>query len=151
MSAAPLVVDSAAQEGGNVTGTLRRRHDFDGTAFSAINNELRADGPEQNRVSGQVFAPVSHAGSLSEGFKRIEKFFDPVVGSVDIVRSDVFPNIVQIEVRINADDEAAHARGFRRSPDLRRNRARASAGSTLSPRSREAARRLPSSPLNSAS
>jgi hypothetical protein len=28
----------------------------------------------------QVFAPVSHAGSLSEGFKGMEQYFDPVVG-----------------------------------------------------------------------
>ena len=51
-------------------------------------------------------------------------FFDPMVGSVDIVRSDVLPDVVQIEVRIDAKDVPTHARGFQRSPDLRCKRAR---------------------------
>jgi hypothetical protein len=49
---------------------------------------------ESNRVGCQVFAPVSHAGSLSERFKRTEQFFAPAVGGVDIVRGDVLPDIV---------------------------------------------------------
>jgi hypothetical protein len=57
---------------------------------------------------------------------------------------------VQIKVRINAEDVAAHPRGFRRSEDFRCKRARAAIGSTLSPRSRDASRRR-SSLLNSAS
>jgi hypothetical protein len=141
---------SAAQKCGDISGALRHRHDLEGTRFGAINHEVSADGPEQNREGGQVFSPVSHAGGLAEGLKRIEQFFDPAIGGVDIVRRDELPDIVQIEFRINAENVTAYARGFRRSTDLRCNRARASAGSTVSPRSSEA-RRRPSSSLNSAS
>lgn len=48
-----------------------------------------------------------------------------------------------------ASTHRTHARGFPRSTDLRCNQTRASTGSTVSPRSREAGRR-PSSSLNSA-
>ena len=44
------VVDSTAQEGGDVAGTLRHRHDPDGPTFGAADDEVRADRPEQNRV-----------------------------------------------------------------------------------------------------
>jgi len=45
-----LMVNSVAQEGGNVTGTLRHRYDLNGAALSAVNHEIRTDWPEQNRV-----------------------------------------------------------------------------------------------------
>lgn len=40
------VANSAAQERGDVAGTLCYRHDLDGTPFSAVNHEVRADRPE---------------------------------------------------------------------------------------------------------
>jgi hypothetical protein len=113
------VANSAAQECGNIAGALSHRNDLRGVAFGAVNDEVRADGPEQNREPRKVFAPVPHAGSAPEGFKRIEQFADPSVGGVDTVRSNVLPDIVQIEARIYAEDVAAHATGFRRSADLR--------------------------------
>ena len=67
---------------------------FDGVAFGAVDDEVRADGPEQNRERGKVFAPVTHAGSAPEGFKRIEQFPDPSVRGVRAVRSNVFPDIL---------------------------------------------------------
>jgi hypothetical protein len=83
-------------------------NDLDGVAFGAVNDEVRADGPEQNRERGKVFAPVTHAGSAREGFKRIEQLPDPPGGG-HCVRSNVLPDIVQIEVGIDAEDLAAHA------------------------------------------
>src|SRR5665213_3887373 len=97
-------------------------------------------GQNKTAEGGQVLAAVRHAWGLSEQFKCIEQFFDPAIGSIDIVRSDVFPDIVQIEISVNTEDVAAHVRGLRRSPDLRFNRARASPGSTVSPRSNDARR-----------
>ncbi len=44
------VANSATQECGDVAGTLRDRHDLDGTAFSAVNHKVSTDWPEQNRV-----------------------------------------------------------------------------------------------------
>jgi hypothetical protein len=43
---------------------------------------------------------VAHPRCKPEGFKRIEQFSDPAVGGFDVIRSDVFPNLVKIEVRI---------------------------------------------------
>ena len=63
--------------------------------------------------------------------------------------SDVFPTVLQIEDGIGAETVFPHVCGYRRCADLRSNRARASAGLTVSPRSREASRWL-SSGLNSA-
>jgi hypothetical protein len=82
------LANSAIQECGDLAGTLYHRRDLDGTAFSAVNHEVCTDRPEQNGVRGQVFAPVSDAWTLSEGFKRIEQFFDPAVSGVEIVRGD---------------------------------------------------------------
>ena len=93
---------------------------------------------------------MAHARRLPEGFECIEQLSDSPVSGVDIIRSDVFPNLVEIELDSGAENVAAHARGFRRCSDLRCNRERVAIGSTTSPRSR-AARRRPSSPLNSAS
>jgi hypothetical protein len=62
--------------------------------FDGINDEVCADWPEQHRVRSQVFAPVPHSGSSSESLKCVEQLLDPTVGSVDIVRGDVLPDIV---------------------------------------------------------
>jgi hypothetical protein len=48
-----------------------------GMAFGAVDDEVRADGPEQNRERGKVFAPVTQARSAPEDFKRIETRFQP--------------------------------------------------------------------------
>jgi hypothetical protein len=45
---------------------------------------------------------------------RIEQFLYPAVGGIDTVCGDVLPDVVQIEVRVNAEDVASQARGFRR-------------------------------------
>jgi hypothetical protein len=104
--------------------------------------EYRAtNGPEQDRDRGEVVTPVAHPGSLPEDFKGLEQFLDPSVGRLGAVRGNVFPNFVQIRIRIDTENVAVHARVFRRSADLRCNRARARTGSTVSPRSRAARRR----------
>ena len=40
----------ATEEGGNMAGALRHRDDFDGMPISAIDDEVRANRPEQDRV-----------------------------------------------------------------------------------------------------
>lgn len=44
------MANSATQECRNVSGTLRHRHDLDGPAFCAIDDEVRSNRQEQNRV-----------------------------------------------------------------------------------------------------
>jgi hypothetical protein len=39
---------------------------------------------------------------LAEGFKRIEQLSDPAIGGVEVIGGDVFPNLVQIQIRIGA-------------------------------------------------
>jgi hypothetical protein len=34
---------------------------------------------------------------MPEGFKRIEQFSGPAIGGFDVIGSDVFPNLVEIE------------------------------------------------------
>jgi hypothetical protein len=47
---------------------------------------------------------VAQARCLPEGFERIEQLSDPAIGGVEVVRGDVLPNLVEIEVRIGAED-----------------------------------------------
>ena len=94
--------NSAAQECGYVAGALRHRNDLYWSSFGEVNHEVRTYRPEQNRVQGQVFAPVTDARSTTERFKCVEQISDPAVGSVDTIRSDVLPDIVKIEVRGSA-------------------------------------------------
>ena len=56
-----------------------------------------ADGPEQDRIRGEVFPLVAHPRRMPEGFKRIEQFSGPAIGGFDVIGSDVFPNLVEIE------------------------------------------------------
>jgi hypothetical protein len=37
---------------------------------------------------------------MPEGCKRTGQFCDPAIGGLDVIRSDVFPNPVEIEIRI---------------------------------------------------
>src|ERR1035438_7108440 len=113
----------------------------------AVDDEVGANCPEQNRIGGEVFALVPDARHASNGFERIEQLRDPLIGGVNAVGRDILPDVVEIEIRTGTENVIAHGRGFRRCSDLRRNLARAATGSTVSPRSR-AARRRPSSSLN---
>jgi hypothetical protein len=79
------VVNSAAQECGDVAGTLCHRHDLDGTALSAVNHEVRADRPEQNRIRREVFAFVPHTRGAPQCLKSVEQFPDPAVGGVETI------------------------------------------------------------------
>ena len=68
------------------------------------------------------------AGVWARAFKCIEQLSDPAIGGVEVIGGDIFPNLVEIEVRIDAKNEAAHARDLRRCSDLLCNRALAVVG-----------------------
>jgi hypothetical protein len=38
---------------------------------------------------------VAHARRFSEGFEGIEQLPDPAVGGVEVIRGDIFPNVVE--------------------------------------------------------
>jgi hypothetical protein len=46
---------------------------------------------------------------LPEGFKRIKQLSDPAIGGVDVVRGDVFPNLVEIELGSGTEDNRSRA------------------------------------------
>lgn len=110
----------------------------------AIDNQVRANRPEQNRVSGQVLAFMTDAGRFANGLKRVEQLVDPSVGGVKIVLGDIVLYAIQVAVGILAQDVTRHASVFRLCSDLRLSRARASAGETCWPRSSVSRRRLSS-------
>ena len=81
-----------------------------------------------------VFTPMPDTGIAPKRIESVEQLPDPAIGSFDVVRSGVFPGIIQIKVGISAEGVAAHPADFRHSVDFRCDRARASTGSILSPR-----------------
>ena len=81
----------------------------------AIYDKVRAYRPEQNRVGGQVFATLSHARRLSEGFKRVEQLFIQW-SALDCRATD--PRFVQSKSASTLRMYCSRS-GFRRSQDLR--------------------------------
>lgn len=67
----------------------------DGTAFGTVDDEVGAHRPEQNPTVGEVLAPVAHARRFPKGLKCIEQLSDPPIGGVDVIRRDIFPNLVE--------------------------------------------------------
>jgi hypothetical protein len=53
---------AVVQESGNIACALGYSHNLDGLGRGAIDDEVSAHRPEQNRVSGQVLAPMAYAG-----------------------------------------------------------------------------------------
>src|ERR1019366_2020583 len=145
-----MSVQTAAEEGGDIGRILRDGNTFNGAVFGAVDDQVRANRPEQHRISGEVLAFMAYTRCACEGFERIKQLSGPAVGRVDVVGGDVFPYFIEVEIGIDAENIPRHGFGFRRSRDFRWSFARDSAGSTFSPRSSEANRR-PSSRLNSAS
>ena len=73
---------AAAQEGGDVARPLGYRNNLDGAAFGAINDEVCANSPEQNRIKSQIFAPMPDTWRTRNGFKGIKQFSGPPVRGV---------------------------------------------------------------------
>src|ERR1017187_515838 len=138
------------QEGRNIARALGHGHNLYGPRCGAIDDEVSAHRPEQNRVSGQVLALMAYARRVANGVKRIEQPAYPLVGGVNVILGDIVPDVIQIPVGIFAQNILRHTLAFRRSSDLRLSRARASAWETCWPRS-SVSRRRPSSWLNPAS
>jgi len=65
-------VHAPVQKRWNVTGALRYSYYLDGSAVGPIDNEVRADGSEQNGMLGEVFALMAHPRRLRKGLERIE-------------------------------------------------------------------------------
>ena len=106
------------QEGRDVAGAARHRHDFDRQTLGSVDDQIRANGPEPNRIPGEVLASVTHSRSSPQRLEGIEESPYPAVGGVDVVRGDVFPDVVKVQLRFGAENVAAQARFFRRSSDL---------------------------------
>ncbi len=141
---------SPAQKRWNVTLPVNYRDNLHRAFLGSVDDEVVADRPEKNRKVGKVFPLMPHTGIPCESFKRIEEPCALAVRRMNALFGDVVPSIIQVLFRVAAKNVTAQACRFRRSCDFRWRRVRTSAGSTLSPRSKEAKRR-PSSWLNSAS
>lgn len=118
------------QEGGNIAPALSHSHDLYGSGCGAVDDEVSANRPKQNRVTGQVLALMAYAGRVADGFKGIEEPGYPLIRGVNIVLGDIVPDAIQVPVGIIAQDILCHILAFRRCSDLRFSRARASAGET---------------------
>lgn len=82
--------------------------------------------------------------------KVVKSFDTPTVSGIDAILRNVLPYFIQVPLCPNAEDILLHAARLFRSRDFCRNRVRAAAESTVSPRSREF-NRDPSSRLKAAS
>jgi len=69
--------NSAAQERRDVARPLCQPPDLDGTAISAVDDEVRPDRPEQDRIRREILAAVPHTGSSPQGFEGVKQFFGP--------------------------------------------------------------------------
>ena len=67
----------------------------------------------------KVRARMPNAGALAQGLEGIKDFCYPPVGRVDVVLGDVFPDLLQVTVGIDAKNITAHGLDFRRASDLR--------------------------------
>ena len=76
---------AVVQESGNIACALGYSHNLDGLGRGAIDDEVSAHRPEQNRVSGQVLAPMANAGCVANGVERSEQLGYPLVGGVNII------------------------------------------------------------------
>ena len=63
---------SALQEGRDTACALRYRHDFYGAGGCTIDDEVSANGPEQNRKGGEILALVANARGIANGVKGVE-------------------------------------------------------------------------------
>src|SRR5208283_615311 len=134
-------LQTAPKECWDVTRTLRDRNNFNRPVFSAIDDQVGANRPEQHRQLGEVLPIVAHARRARKGLERTKQLSEPAVGGVDVIGGEVFPDFVEVEVGINAENITRHGVRFRRFCDFCRSLARDSTGSMFSPRSSEASRR----------
>ena len=62
------------QERRNISGALRHGDDIDGLALGAVNDEIRADRPEPDRITREVFAYMAHAGIFAKASNASKSF-----------------------------------------------------------------------------
>ena len=67
-----ITMESALQEGRDTACALRYRHDFYGAGGCTIDDEVSANGPEQNRKCGEILALVANARCIANGVKGVE-------------------------------------------------------------------------------
>jgi hypothetical protein len=82
-----------AQERGNIPRPLGYGDNFDEVDLDAIDNQVRAYRPEEDWIFSEVFSFVSHTRSSGKRGECVKELADPSVGGVDVVVSDVFPNL----------------------------------------------------------
>lgn len=83
-------------------------HDLYSLAFVAVDNEIIADWPKENRMSGEVRACVTDARIMREHVKGPEESFDEAVRGSEIVFGDVIPDLLQIALRRPAKNVVVH-------------------------------------------
>jgi len=72
-------VASPTQHSRDIASALGDRDDFYVAGPASIDDEISANGPEEDRLKGKVDAPMSKAGVLGERGTRVEEFVDPTI------------------------------------------------------------------------
>ena len=89
----------------NISRALRNCYHLDGVAsFETVDDHIRSYRPEQNWISGEILPTVSNAGHPGDFLECTKEFGDQTVGGSDTVRSDVIPDVFQIQDGIGAED-----------------------------------------------
>jgi hypothetical protein len=70
--------------------------------LDAVENQVCIEGPEKDGIVGNVLSLVADSWISRDSLKGIEEFPNPALGSVNVVVSDVFPNLVQVQLRAGA-------------------------------------------------
>jgi hypothetical protein len=83
-----------------------------------INDEVGANRLEQNRVSREVLALMPHPWVTTQYLEGIKESCYPPVCGVNAIDGNLLPDIVEVEIGIDAEHISAHAVFFRRSSDL---------------------------------
>jgi hypothetical protein len=105
-------VQTAAQEGRDIARTLCDRDNFNRPALCAIDNRVGTHRPEKYQVVGEVLAFMSHPWQLPEGCERAKQFVYPPVGRINVVGGDVFPDFIEIQIDIDAEDNSVKDSAF---------------------------------------
>jgi hypothetical protein len=93
---------SPAKVGWDVARTLGHGQYLDLAFIDLINDQVIVHQSEKHRFLSEVFASVSHARIVCEGFASIEKFGNPAICGFWIVPGNVTPNVVKFVERLIA-------------------------------------------------
>lgn len=132
-----ILLDALTQKRRNIPRALRYSHNLDEIFLSAIEYQVSANGPEENRIQGQVISLMPYARASRQRVEGVKELSDPAIRCANVVKGDILPYLVLVQRCAGAENVLFHALSFLRSRDFCSSRCRAASGFTYSPRSKE--------------